>query len=322
MNKVVLDYRYRNHLLVAETNEAVFVYEARDKVTWLLVKESLLQRDSYWVELCDRVRCWPELNPLRHSAEINRLKMHVQVCYSVIAQLLDGQETRGRGEPVWLLWIGIVTVVFHVTGRKMTWFPWHSVSVSFLCICCPGNGSVTDSPPPPLWKVIWLEYNKSSIDQSRHLSGCSASITSRPETIQNFIPFSWKLPESEATRFCFPLTARPQIKATERYKMVKSIVPVSTAGMEDWLNSLHEMLNVSRKQSQYIQLQCHFKVHPIQWKIVCVKIKPNRCCFLLTLRPPSQGQGHCKWYKLKSIVNEHGRCERMWLNSLCVISKV
>ena len=60
VNKVVLDYRYRNHLLVAETNEAVFVYdEARDKVTRWLVKESVLQRDSYWVELCDRVRRWP-----------------------------------------------------------------------------------------------------------------------------------------------------------------------------------------------------------------------------------------------------------------------
>ena len=56
VNKVVLNYRYRNHLLVAETNEAVFVYdEARDKVTRWLVKESVLQRDSYWVELCDRV---------------------------------------------------------------------------------------------------------------------------------------------------------------------------------------------------------------------------------------------------------------------------
>ena len=88
VNKVVLDYRYRNHLLVAETNEAVFVYdEARDKVTRWLVKESVLQRDSYWVELCDSVRRWPELNPLRHSAEINGLKLHVQACYSVIAQL-------------------------------------------------------------------------------------------------------------------------------------------------------------------------------------------------------------------------------------------
>ena len=101
VNKVVLDYRYRNHLLVAETNEAVFVYdEARDKVTRRLVKELVLQRDSYWVELCDRVRRWPELNPLRHSAEINRLKLHVQACYSVIAQLWDGEETGGRGEPV------------------------------------------------------------------------------------------------------------------------------------------------------------------------------------------------------------------------------
>ena len=44
VNKVVLDYRYRNHLLVAETKEAVFVYdEARDKVTRWLVKESVLQ---------------------------------------------------------------------------------------------------------------------------------------------------------------------------------------------------------------------------------------------------------------------------------------
>ena len=42
MNKVVLDYRYRNHLLVAETNEAVFVYdEARDKVTrWLKLSKN------------------------------------------------------------------------------------------------------------------------------------------------------------------------------------------------------------------------------------------------------------------------------------------
>ena len=88
VNKVVLDYSYRNHSLVAETKEAVLVYdEARDKVTRWLVKESALQRDSYWVELCGRVRRWPELNPLRHSAEINRLKLHVQACYSVIAQL-------------------------------------------------------------------------------------------------------------------------------------------------------------------------------------------------------------------------------------------
>ena len=62
VNKVVLDYRYRNHSLVAETNEAVSMNdEARDKVTRWLVKESALQRDSYWVELCDRVRRWPEL---------------------------------------------------------------------------------------------------------------------------------------------------------------------------------------------------------------------------------------------------------------------
>ena len=86
---------------MAETNEAVFVYyEARDKVTRWLVKASTLQRDSDWVGLCDRVRRWPELNPLRHSAEINRLKLHVQACYSVIAQLWDGEETGGSGEPV------------------------------------------------------------------------------------------------------------------------------------------------------------------------------------------------------------------------------
>ena len=85
MNKVVLDYRYKNHSLVAETNEPVFVYdEARDKVTRWLVKASTLQRDSGWIELCDCVRRWPELNPLRHSATINRLKLHVQACYSVI----------------------------------------------------------------------------------------------------------------------------------------------------------------------------------------------------------------------------------------------
>ena len=101
VNKVVLGYRYMNHSLVAETKEAVFVYdEARDKVTRWLVKESALQMDSYWVGLCDRVRRWPELNPLRHSAEINRLKLHVQACYSVIAQLWDGEETGGRGELV------------------------------------------------------------------------------------------------------------------------------------------------------------------------------------------------------------------------------
>ena len=87
VNKVVLDYRYRNHSLVAETNEAVFVYdEARDKVIRWLGKASTLQRDSDWVELCDRVPRCPELNPLLHSAEINRLKLHVQACYSVIAR--------------------------------------------------------------------------------------------------------------------------------------------------------------------------------------------------------------------------------------------
>ena len=101
VNKVVLDYCYRNHLLVAEINEAVFVYDdAKDKVTRWLVKESALRRDSYWVELCDRVQRWPELNPLRHSADINRLKLHVQACYSVIVQLWDREETGGRGEPV------------------------------------------------------------------------------------------------------------------------------------------------------------------------------------------------------------------------------
>ena len=90
VNKVMLDYRYKNHSLVAETNEAVFVYdEPRDKVTRWLVKASTLQRDSDWIELCDRVRRWPELNPQRHSAEINRLKLHVQACYSVIAQLWE-----------------------------------------------------------------------------------------------------------------------------------------------------------------------------------------------------------------------------------------
>ena len=69
LNKVVLDYHYRNHSLVAETNKAVFVYdEARDKVTRWLVKASTLQRDSDCIELCDRVRCWPELNLQRHSA--------------------------------------------------------------------------------------------------------------------------------------------------------------------------------------------------------------------------------------------------------------
>ena len=101
VNKVVLDYRYKNHSLVAETNEAVFVYdEARDKVTRWLVKPSTLQRDSDWFELCDRVRRWPEVKPLHHSAIINRLKLHVQACYSVIAQLWDGEETGGRGELV------------------------------------------------------------------------------------------------------------------------------------------------------------------------------------------------------------------------------
>ena len=50
VNKVVLDYRYRNHSLVAETNEAVFVYdEARDKVTRWLVNALTLQRDSDWI---------------------------------------------------------------------------------------------------------------------------------------------------------------------------------------------------------------------------------------------------------------------------------
>ena len=97
VSKVVLDYRYRNHLLVAETNEAVFVYdEARDKVTRWLVKESALQRDSYWVKLCDRVRRWPELNPLHHCAEINRLKLHVQCHRTAVGRGGD----RGRGELV------------------------------------------------------------------------------------------------------------------------------------------------------------------------------------------------------------------------------
>ena len=101
VNEVVLDCRYKNHSLVAETNEAVFVYdEERDKVARWLVKASTLQRDCDWIELCDRVRRWPELNPLRHSAGINRLKLHVQAYYSVIAQLWDGEETGGRGEPV------------------------------------------------------------------------------------------------------------------------------------------------------------------------------------------------------------------------------
>ena len=89
---------------MAETNEAVFVYdEARDKVTRWVVKASTLQRDSYWVELCDRVRRWPELNPLRHSAEIKRLKLHVQTGHSVIAQLWDREVTGGRSELDWLL---------------------------------------------------------------------------------------------------------------------------------------------------------------------------------------------------------------------------
>ena len=77
---------------MTETNEAVFVYDkAKDEVTRWLVKA--LQRDS-----CDRVRRWLEANPLRQSAQINRLKLHVQAFYSVIAQLWDREETGGRGE--------------------------------------------------------------------------------------------------------------------------------------------------------------------------------------------------------------------------------
>ena len=53
VNKVVPDYRDRNHSLVAETDEAVFVYddEARDKVTRWLVKAYASQRNS---DRCDR----------------------------------------------------------------------------------------------------------------------------------------------------------------------------------------------------------------------------------------------------------------------------
>ena len=95
VNKVVLDHHYRDHSFEAETNEAMFVYdEARDKVTRWLVKALTLRRDSGWVELYDRVRCWPELNPQRHNAEINRLKLHVQACYSDIALLWDREETK------------------------------------------------------------------------------------------------------------------------------------------------------------------------------------------------------------------------------------
>ena len=111
VNKMVLDYRYKNHSLVAETNEAVFVFdEVRDKVTRLHVRASTLQRDSDWIELCDRVRRWSELNPLRHSAIINRLKLHMQARYSVIAQLWDGEETGGRGGD-WRPWQTCLTIV-------------------------------------------------------------------------------------------------------------------------------------------------------------------------------------------------------------------
>ena len=61
--------------------------EARDKVTRWLVKASTLQRDSDWVELCDRVRRWPELNPLNQQAQAAR------------AGVLQGHRTAvGRGE--------------------------------------------------------------------------------------------------------------------------------------------------------------------------------------------------------------------------------
>ena len=50
---------------MAETNEAVLVYdEARHKVARWLVKAStlLVQRDSDWVELRDRVRSWARMH--------------------------------------------------------------------------------------------------------------------------------------------------------------------------------------------------------------------------------------------------------------------
>ena len=58
VSEVVLDYHFRDHSLVAETNEAVFVYDkARDKVVCQSVCITMsLQRDSDRFELCDRVR--------------------------------------------------------------------------------------------------------------------------------------------------------------------------------------------------------------------------------------------------------------------------
>ena len=57
VNKVVLNCRFRDQPLVAETDEAVFVCgNARDKVTRWHVKATTLRRDSVRFELCDHVR--------------------------------------------------------------------------------------------------------------------------------------------------------------------------------------------------------------------------------------------------------------------------
>ena len=48
---------------------------------------------------CGAYGPWPVLSPLRLS-EINRVKLHVQACYSVFAQGWDGEETGGRSELV------------------------------------------------------------------------------------------------------------------------------------------------------------------------------------------------------------------------------
>ena len=64
----------------------------------------------------------------------------------------------------------------------------------------------------------------------------------------------------------------------------------------------------------------------ISWKM-CEKMKPELLfCTDLVPRPPSssQGPGNWGWYNMVEVhgASKHGRCEQIWLKSLCLMSYV
>ena len=85
--------------------------------------------------------------------------------------------------------------------------------------------------------------------------------------------------------------------------------------------------NLKQKQYNMLNLNCFITIShfiSLTWK-TCekMKLKPTGllCADLVTR---SQGQGHCMWHKMVTVswAYRHGRHERIWLTSLCIMSNI